>query len=67
MSGSRQSTHDQPLPEFGDVREEEQLDWPKLSPICASMTCPAADQPLEVKQFHGGHSNLTYLLRFGDA
>ena len=42
------------------------LDWPKLSPTCASTTCPAPARPMEVKQFRGGSSNLTYLLRFGD-
>jgi aminoglycoside phosphotransferase (APT) family kinase protein len=57
---------DQPLPEFGDVREEEQLDWAKLAAYLRAHDVPGSDRPLEVKQFHGGHSNLTYLLRFGD-
>jgi aminoglycoside phosphotransferase (APT) family kinase protein len=57
---------DQPLPEFGDVREEEQLDWPKLAGYLQARDVPGADLPLAVKQFRGGHSNLTYLLRFGD-
>jgi aminoglycoside phosphotransferase (APT) family kinase protein len=57
---------DQPLPEYGDVRDEEQLDWPTLVAYLRTHGVPAADQPLEVKQFHGGHSNLTYLLRFGE-
>jgi len=56
---------DQPLPEYGEVREEEQLDWPRLIAYLRAHEVPGADQQLEVKQFHGGHSNLTYLLRFG--
>ena len=58
--------HDQPLPEFGEVREEEQLDWPRLVAYLQEHKVAGTDQPLEVKQFYGGHSNLTYLLRFGD-
>jgi aminoglycoside phosphotransferase (APT) family kinase protein len=57
---------DQPLPEFGDVRAEEQLDWPRLVAFLREHDVTGADQPLEVKQFFGGHSNLTYLLRFGE-
>ncbi|MGH7836590.1 MAG: phosphotransferase family protein [Candidatus Binataceae bacterium] len=56
----------QPLPEFGDVRDEEQLDWRGLAAYLSAHQTPGADQPLAVKQFRGGHSNLTYLLRFGD-
>jgi aminoglycoside phosphotransferase (APT) family kinase protein len=59
--------HNQPLPEYGDVRDEEQLDWPKLVDYLHAHDVPGADyEPLEVKQFRGGHSNLTYLLRFGE-
>src|SRR5262252_3720837 len=52
-------------PEFGEVRDEEQLDWAKLAAYLREQL-PDADRPLAVKQFRGGHSNLTYLLRFGD-
>ena len=52
-------------PEFGEVRDEEQLDWAKLAGYLREQL-PDADRPLTVKQFRGGHSNLTYLLRFGD-
>jgi aminoglycoside phosphotransferase (APT) family kinase protein len=52
-------------PEFGEVREEEQLDWAKLAAYLRDQL-PDADCPLTVQQFRGGHSNLTYLLRFGD-
>lgn len=56
----------QPLPEFGDVREEEQLDWSRLGAYLRENRVEGADLPLTIKQFRGGHSNLTYLLRFGD-
>ena len=58
---------DQPLPEFGDVRDEEQLDWPKLVAFMRAHHVEGVGPPLTVKQFRGGHSNLTYLLRFGDS
>jgi aminoglycoside phosphotransferase (APT) family kinase protein len=57
----------QPLPEYSDVSEEEQLDWPRLQSYLRAHNVEGADQPLTVKQFRGGHSNLTYLLRFGDS
>ena len=57
---------DQPLPEYGEVRDEEQLDWPKLVTYLRENKVAGSDQPLKVLQFRGGHSNLTYLLRFGD-
>jgi aminoglycoside phosphotransferase (APT) family kinase protein len=56
-----------------DVRPGEQLDWPHLVawlrdhlPACG---VPGLDVTLEpeIAQFPGGHSNLTYLVRFGDA
>ena len=54
------------------IRPSEQLDWPRLVawlrerlPAC---DVPGLDVSLEpeVAQFPGGHSNLTYLVRFGD-
>jgi aminoglycoside phosphotransferase (APT) family kinase protein len=63
------STHsddpNQPLPEFSEVSDEEQLDWARLTAYLQANQVPGADQPLTVRQFRGGHSNLTYLLRFG--
>src|SRR5229473_536058 len=53
------------VPEFGDVRAEEELDWKKLADYLRDKL-PGADAPMTVKQFRGGSSNLTYLLRFGD-
>ena len=53
------------------VRESEQLDWDALAaylrgrlPGVAGGSFDAG-APLTVEQFPGGHSNLTYLLRFG--
>src|SRR5713226_8494561 len=54
-----------------DVRPGEQLDWPRLVswlrdrlPACHIPGLDASVEP-DVAQFPGGHSNLTYLLRFG--
>ncbi len=52
------------VPEFGDVRAEEELDWNKLADYLRGKL-PGADAAMTVKQFRGGSSNLTYLLRFG--
>ncbi|HYC62053.1 MAG TPA: phosphotransferase family protein [Thermoanaerobaculia bacterium] len=47
------------------VRTSENLDWQRLEDyVRANMNVPA--EPMQVEQFPGGHSNLTYLLRFGD-
>jgi aminoglycoside phosphotransferase (APT) family kinase protein len=53
------------LPEFSEVREEENLDWPRLHAYLREQKLHGAENPMEVLQFRGGHSNLTYLLRFG--
>jgi aminoglycoside phosphotransferase (APT) family kinase protein len=53
------------VPEFGAVREEEQFDHSKLRAYLRDKI-PGADQRMEVLQFRGGHSNLTYLVRRGD-
>ncbi|HYP54227.1 MAG TPA: phosphotransferase family protein, partial [Pyrinomonadaceae bacterium] len=51
------------------MRASEQLDWRALEAYTreklAGVLGDDADAPLEVEQFPGGHSNLTYLLRFG--
>jgi aminoglycoside phosphotransferase (APT) family kinase protein len=55
-----------------DVRPSEQLDWARLAVFLREQF---RERPLDgldlsaemqVEQFPGGHSNLTYLLRFGD-
>jgi len=55
------------------VREGEDLDWARMIawlrerlPSCGIEGLDVTGQP-EVTQFPGGHSNLTYLIRFGDA
>ena len=55
-----------------DVRPGEQLDWARLGawlrerlPACSMPGLDVSREP-EVAQFPGGHSNLTYLVRFGD-
>jgi len=58
------------------VRASEQLDWDALAAYLRERLPAAlaeggrefdAAAPLAVEQFAGGHSNLTYLLRFGGA
>jgi aminoglycoside phosphotransferase (APT) family kinase protein len=58
-------------PDTSPVRESEQLDWESLG-VYLRARLPAVigeefdlTLPLTVEQFPGGHSNLTYLLRFG--
>ena len=47
------------------VRTSENLDWPRLAAyLRESLDLPSAE--MQVGQFPGGHSNLTYLLRFGE-
>jgi len=55
------------------VRHGEELDWPRLVawlrdhlPACNIPGLDAAREPT-ITQFPGGHSNLTYLVRFGDS
>lgn len=59
--------------ETARVRAGEELDWARLIawlrerlPACGIPGLDLANEP-EVTQFPGGHSNLTYLLKFGDA
>ena len=54
------------------VRASEQLDWDNLADYLREHLHVMGgrdlgrDVPLSVEQFPGGHSNLTYLLRFGE-
>lgn len=54
------------------VRASEQLDWTALAAYARVKLAAVlgkrfeASSPLTVEQFPGGHSNLTYLLRFGE-
>ena len=55
-----------------EVRDTERLDWAALESWLRERLpdagVPGLDvtQPMRVEQFPGGHSNLTYLVRFGD-
>jgi aminoglycoside phosphotransferase (APT) family kinase protein len=51
--------------ELIDVREGEELDASRLAERLRGRL-PGAERPLAVRQFGGGHANLTYLLRFGE-
>jgi aminoglycoside phosphotransferase (APT) family kinase protein len=53
-------------PETIDVRPDERFDARRLAEWLKGRL-EGADRPLEVRQFAGGHANLTYLLRFGQA
>ncbi|MBV9439571.1 MAG: phosphotransferase family protein [Candidatus Eremiobacteraeota bacterium] len=52
------------LDETIEVRAEERLDLARLEPYLRAHL-PGAGGALSVRQFGGGHANLTYLLRFG--
>jgi aminoglycoside phosphotransferase (APT) family kinase protein len=54
-----------PIDEASDVREEERIDPEKLRPFLEQAFSHRGD-PVSVLQFRKGHSNLTYLLRYGD-
>ncbi len=54
------------------VRAGEQLEWPRVADYLRAHLPPDAapgvdlSREMTVAQFQGGHSNLTYLVRFGD-
>jgi len=52
--------------ELIDERPDERLDTTRLEPYLRAVL-PGAAGPLAVRQFGGGHANLTYLLRFGES
>ncbi len=47
-----------------EIRKGEDLDWQKLEEHLRTAIPEITDDTLEVAQFHGGHANLTYLLKF---
>lgn len=53
------------LPDTAPVRSDEEFNREALAAYLRGQL-PGAEGPLDVEQFPGGHSNLTYLLRFGD-
>ncbi|HEX3463102.1 MAG TPA: phosphotransferase family protein [Candidatus Elarobacter sp.] len=52
-------------PETIEVRAEERLDTTRLEPYLHEHL-EGAEGPLALRQFGGGHANLTYLIRFGE-
>lgn len=54
----------EPADELIDVRVDEGFDESRLAKFLAGRL-PGSEAPLTVRQFAGGHANLTYLLRFG--
>ncbi|HEY6105891.1 MAG TPA: hypothetical protein VIV59_07910, partial [Anaeromyxobacteraceae bacterium] len=48
----------------GEVREEDRLDRERLATFLRG-AFPDLAGPVQVEQFRKGHSNLTYLVRFG--
>src|SRR5262245_66685488 len=52
-------------PELIDVRSEERFDEPRLAEWLSGRL-EGSEQPLRVRQFGGGHANLTYLLCYGE-
>lgn len=47
------------------IRDDEDFDHDRLA-ACLRGRLPGSDRPLAVRQFGGGHANLTYLLQYGD-
>ncbi len=47
------------------IREGEELKWGALEPYLRSVLSDI-DGEMSVGQFHGGHANLTYLIKFGE-
>ncbi len=49
-----------------EVRKGEELDWQKLENYLRAEMPEQTEGAISVAQFHGGHANLTYLLKFGE-
>ncbi len=47
------------------IRKGEEQNWTNLEPYLREHL-PVGEAPFSVKQFYGGHANLTYLISFGD-
>lgn len=58
------ATNSTETPELIDVRPDERFDEARLAEYLRGRL-EGSDRPLEVRQFAGGHANLTYLLRYG--
>jgi aminoglycoside phosphotransferase (APT) family kinase protein len=53
------------MPDHNPIRQGEELDWPRLESYMRK-ELPELAGEMTVSQFHGGHANLTYLLKFGE-
>jgi len=53
------------LDDAAEIRADERFDEDRLAAYLRDHVADASG-PLAVRQFHGGHANLTYLLRLGD-
>ncbi len=54
------------MDQANEIRKGEDLDWQSLEKYLRSALPNETKGELKVSQFHGGHANLTYLLKFGD-
>ncbi|MFC3231050.1 phosphotransferase family protein [Marinibaculum pumilum] len=54
------------LEDLGEVRADEQMDWPKVEALLRAEVPDLPPAPMQVRQFRGGSANLTYLLLFGE-
>jgi aminoglycoside phosphotransferase (APT) family kinase protein len=52
-------------PETIAIREDEDFDHERLAAYLRGRF-PGSDRPLAIRQFGGGHANLTYLLQYGE-
>jgi aminoglycoside phosphotransferase (APT) family kinase protein len=53
------------LDEAGRVRDSESFDAEKIQPFLRGKFADLSDDPVELRQYPGGASNLTYLLKIG--
>jgi aminoglycoside phosphotransferase (APT) family kinase protein len=54
-----------PLDEAGRVRDSESFDAERILPLLRGQIADLPNGPVELRQFPGGASNLTYLLKIG--
>jgi aminoglycoside phosphotransferase (APT) family kinase protein len=54
------------LDQAGKVRDENAFDPARLLPFLKAQVPDLVEGPLELRQFQGGASNLTYELRVGE-
>jgi aminoglycoside phosphotransferase (APT) family kinase protein len=59
------ATPSAPASDVIEVRPDERFDEARIAAFLAGKL-PGSERPLTVRQFGGGHANLTYLLRYGE-